>query len=162
MSEKFSSGTINPKKQTNKHVSMQDDYVFMQLKVRHSSNFLYHGFAAKYFLGIYLHSKPWNQKETLWSMCTSISHDPMKLTFFALKFDFCVILFNPNWYFTIFLVTNMLFYSMQKSAVEILIKIVPNNALKIFKWPFALKKCGTFFLHIENLICYLINTGIKH
>ena len=152
MSEKFSSGTINPKKQTNKHVSMQDDYVYMQLKVRHSSNFLYHGFAAKYFLGIYLHSKPWNQKETLWSMCTSICHDPMKLTFFALKFDFCVIcLILID--LTIFLVTNMLFYSMQKSAVEILIKIVPNNALKIFKWPFALKECGTF-LHIENLISY--------
>ena len=27
------------------------------LKVGHSSNFLYQGFAKKYFLGIYLHSK---------------------------------------------------------------------------------------------------------
>ena len=27
------------------------------IKVGHSSNFLYQGFAKKYFLGIYLHSK---------------------------------------------------------------------------------------------------------
>ena len=28
-----------------------------RIKVGHSSNFLYQGFAEKYFLGVYLHSK---------------------------------------------------------------------------------------------------------
>ena len=38
----------------------QDDVLRLArdaLKVGHSSNFLYQGFAEKYFLGIYLHSK---------------------------------------------------------------------------------------------------------
>ena len=34
------------------------------VKVGDFSNFLYHGFAEKYFSDIYLHSKALNQKET--------------------------------------------------------------------------------------------------
>ena len=37
--------------------------IYEHTKVGHSSNFLYQGFAEKYFLGIYLHGKAYNQKE---------------------------------------------------------------------------------------------------
>ena len=61
-------------------------------KVRHSSNFLYWGFAEKYLVGgIYLHSKAWNQQENWGSVCILVSNGPMKLTFLHLNLTFVLI-----------------------------------------------------------------------
>ena len=57
------------------------------------SNFLYQGFAEKYLLGIYLHSKAWNQKEN-WGVSVLLSEQwSYAVDLFALKSDFCIIRF---------------------------------------------------------------------
>ena len=63
-------------------------YKIEWVKICHSSNRLYQGFAEKIFLGIYLHSKAENQKGN-WGgggvlVCIPVSNGAMKLTFLHL------------------------------------------------------------------------------
>mgnify|MGYP003688351155 CR=1 FL=1 len=55
-SEEFFLYKITVDKWTIHHFTRQNE-LLTGFKVGHSSNFLYEGFAEKYFLGVYLHSK---------------------------------------------------------------------------------------------------------
>ena len=61
--------------------------LYFLIKVCHSWK-LYQGFAENYFLGIYLQSKAYNQKEHRGSLCILLSNGSMKLAFLFLNSNF--------------------------------------------------------------------------